>query len=61
MIRGAWKKWFSQLWHPSDEDLIAFLDGEAAGEPRGGFIVTWPNAGRAGLGARNSICPSAVF
>ena len=31
MIRGAWKKWFSQLWHPSDEDLLAFLDGEAAG------------------------------
>jgi hypothetical protein len=31
MIRGSWKKWFSQLWHPSDEDLIAFLDGEAAG------------------------------
>ena len=30
MIRGSWKKWFSQLWHPSDEDLIAFLDGEAA-------------------------------
>ncbi|HET6962292.1 MAG TPA: hypothetical protein VFJ27_07340, partial [Terriglobia bacterium] len=23
--------WFSQLWHPSDEDLIAFLDGDAAG------------------------------
>jgi len=32
MIRGSWKKWFSQLWHPSDEDLIAFLDGEAAGQ-----------------------------
>ena len=31
MIRGSWKKWFSQLWHPSDEDLLAFLDGEAAG------------------------------
>jgi hypothetical protein len=31
MIRGSWKKWFAQLWHPSDEDLLAFLDGEAAG------------------------------
>ena len=31
MIRGSWKKWFSQLWHPSDEDLLAFLDGETAG------------------------------
>jgi len=31
MTSGSWKKWFSQLWHPSDEDLLAFLDGEAAG------------------------------
>jgi len=31
MIHGSWKKWFSQLWHPSDEDLLAFLDGESGG------------------------------
>ncbi len=29
MISSSCKKWFSQLWHPSDEDLLGFLDGEA--------------------------------